>query len=140
MDDGCVGAKRRWGVAQGAAGQRSNPAQRACPGVVLELFCTLNPSLRRQQLQTFNWPKLLAGFVLSNAGAARVRGWAGVGDASTSRPSMSAPTPTLPLVRCAVIPLCIAYTFATRHIDWSGIRYFRHGGKVVRVQHSYRGR
>lgn len=35
----------------------------------------------------------------------------------------------------AVIPLCIAYTFVTQHIDWSGIRYWRAGGKVVRVQH-----
>jgi len=34
-----------------------------------------------------------------------------------------------------VIPLCIAYTFVTRHIDWSGIRYWRAGGKVVHVQH-----
>jgi hypothetical protein len=36
----------------------------------------------------------------------------------------------------AVIPLCIAYTFLTKHIDWSGIRYWRSGGKVVRVVHS----
>ena len=42
--------------------------------------------------------------------------------------------PAFPLP--AVIPLCIAYTFLTSHIDWSGIRYWRRGGKVVRVQHT----
>lgn len=35
------------------------------------------------------------------------------------------------------MPLCIAYTFLTSHIDWSGIRYWRKGGKVVRVLHSF---
>ena len=39
--------------------------------------------------------------------------------------------PSLP----AVIPLGIAYTFLSRHIDWSGIRYWRARGRVVRVQH-----
>jgi hypothetical protein len=33
--------------------------------------------------------------------------------------------------------VCIAYTFLTRHIDWSGIRYWRKGGRIIRVLHSY---
>lgn len=70
---------------------------------VLDLFCALNPALRRRQLDTFCWPKLWLGFYLNNA----------------------------------VMPLCIAYTFLTSHIDWSGIRYWRKGGKVVRVLHSF---
>lgn len=37
----------------------------------------------------------------------------------------------------ALLPLCMAYTFATSHIDWSGVRYWRRGGRVVGVQHSY---
>lgn len=43
-------------------------------GIVLDLFCALNPALRRRQLDTFNWPKLWVGFFLSNAG-----GWTGTG-------------------------------------------------------------
>lgn len=68
---------------------------------MLDLLCTLNPSLKRAQLDTFCWPKLWAGFFLANA----------------------------------LIPLAIAYTFCTRHIDWAGIRYWRRGGKVVAVRH-----
>ncbi len=49
---------------------------------------------------------------------------------------LSADTPSL-LAPPAVMPLCIAYTFLTSHIDWSGIRYWRKGGKVVRVLHSF---
>lgn len=70
---------------------------------VLDLFCALNPALKRHQLDTFCWPKLWLAFYLNNA----------------------------------VIPLCIAYTFMTSHIDWSGIRYWRKRGKIVRVLHSY---
>ena len=35
----------------------------------------------------------------------------------------------------AVVPLCMAYTFANRRVDWSGITYTRRRGKVVHVQH-----
>lgn len=35
----------------------------------------------------------------------------------------------------AVLPICMAYTFATRHIEWAGVRYTRRRGKVVSVQH-----
>lgn len=44
----------------------------ACPagaGTVLDLFCALNPKLKRHQLDTFSWPKLWLGFYLNNAGA-----------------------------------------------------------------------
>lgn len=51
------------------------------------------------------------------------------------RPTCPALQPACAYHLSAVIPLCIAYTFLTRHIDWSGIRYWRAGGKVVRVQH-----
>lgn len=37
-------------------------------GVVLDLFCALNPALKRRQLDTFCWPKLWLGFYLNNAG------------------------------------------------------------------------
>lgn len=37
-------------------------------GTVLDLFCALNPALRRRQLDTFCWPKLWLGFYLNNAG------------------------------------------------------------------------
>ncbi|KAI3425799.1 hypothetical protein D9Q98_007774 [Chlorella vulgaris] len=77
-------------------------ALRWMTSTVMDLFCALNPKLKRQQLDTFCWPKLWLGFYVNNA----------------------------------VIPLCIAYTFLTKHIDWSGIRYWRQGGRVVRVVHS----
>ena len=35
----------------------------------------------------------------------------------------------------AIVPVCMAYTFATNHIVWSGVRYRRKQGKVVHVQH-----
>ena len=117
-------------------------------GVVFDLFCALNPSLKRRQLETICWPKLWAGFFLNNAGGC----W------HFSLLQLPEPAPEGPLVkmdpcnvgctRCtrpavvlllpvAVIPLCIAYTFLTTHIDWSGIRYWRRGGKIVRVLHTY---
>lgn len=71
--------------------------------MILDLFCELNPQLARPQLETFQWAKLWAAFVASNA----------------------------------LLPFCMAYTFCTTHIDWSGVRYWRRGGRVVRVQHSY---
>lgn len=37
-------------------------------GVVLDLFCALNPALKRRQLDAFCWPKLWLGFYLNNAG------------------------------------------------------------------------
>lgn len=39
-----------------------------------------------------------------------------------------------------VLPFCMVYTFATKHIDWAGIRYYRSKGKVVRVEHSFKTR
>lgn len=72
-------------------------------GVILDLFCELNPRLARPQLETFHWAKLWAAFVASNA----------------------------------LLPFCMAYTFCTTHIDWSGVRYWRRGGRVVRVSHAY---
>lgn len=36
----------------------------------------------------------------------------------------------------AAIPLCMAYTFATRHIEWAGVRYTRRRGRVVAVEHA----
>ena len=49
--------------------------------------------------------------------------------------------PSFGVSRCmhaaAVIPVCIAYTFLTSHIDWSGIRYWRRGGRIVRVRHCF---
>lgn len=76
-------------------------ALRWMTGVILDLFCELNPALDRRQLSTFHWLRCWLGFYISNA----------------------------------AIPLCITYTFATSHVDWSGTRYWRQGGKVVRVQH-----
>jgi hypothetical protein len=35
----------------------------------------------------------------------------------------------------ALLPLCLAYTFATRHVVWAGIRYERRRGRVVKVLH-----
>lgn len=35
----------------------------------------------------------------------------------------------------ALLPLCMVYTFATRHIEWAGVQYTRRNGKVVRVEH-----
>lgn len=35
----------------------------------------------------------------------------------------------------AVLPICMAYTFATSHIEWSGIVYKRFRGKIVKVHH-----
>lgn len=32
-----------------------------------------------------------------------------------------------------VLPLCMLYTFASRDIEWAGVRYRRRGGKVVHV-------
>lgn len=37
------------------------------------------------------------------------------------------------LINNAILPLCMAYTFATPHVVWSGIRYTRASGKVARV-------
>lgn len=39
------------------------------------------------------------------------------------------------VVANAVVPVCMAYTFVTRHIEWAGIRYTRRAGKIVAVQH-----
>ena len=36
----------------------------------------------------------------------------------------------------AVLPVCMVYTFATRHITWAGVRYQRRKGKVVSAEHS----
>ena len=41
-------------------------------GVVLDLFCALNPALKRRQLDTFCWPKLWLGFYLNNAGGGQL--------------------------------------------------------------------
>ena len=115
---------------------------RVCAGIVLDLFCVLNPALKRRQLDTFHWAKLWAGFYLNNAGGRRAGLGGGDGPAGPLAVLMAVvPTPTaapqrLPL-RGAVIPVCIAYTFLTRHIDWSGIRYWRKGGRIIRVLHSY---
>ena len=46
-------------------------------GIVLELFCALNPVLKRRQLNTFHWAKLWAGFYLNNAGRRRAGWWDG---------------------------------------------------------------
>ena len=35
----------------------------------------------------------------------------------------------------AVLPICMLYTFITRHITWAGVLYRRQGGKVVEVKH-----
>jgi hypothetical protein len=35
----------------------------------------------------------------------------------------------------ALLPLCMAYTFATAHIEWAGVRYTRRRGKVASVRH-----
>ena len=48
------------------------PAGRPAAGTVLDLFCELNPSLKRAQLDTFCWARLWAGFYLNNAGGAAV--------------------------------------------------------------------
>ena len=37
------------------------------------------------------------------------------------------------LLESSVLPLCMAYTFACAHVDWSGVRYHRQHGRVVRV-------
>ena len=34
-----------------------------------------------------------------------------------------------------VLPLCLGYTFLTRHIEWANIRYWRHGGRIIFTQH-----
>lgn len=39
------------------------------------------------------------------------------------------------LLSNALLPLCMAYTFATASVEWAGIRYTRRRGRVVRVQH-----
>lgn len=35
----------------------------------------------------------------------------------------------------AVLPMCAAYTWFMPDIVWSGVRYYKHNGRVVRVQH-----
>lgn len=35
----------------------------------------------------------------------------------------------------ALLPLCMAYTFLTPHINWAGITYTRRRGKIASVRH-----
>ncbi len=35
----------------------------------------------------------------------------------------------------AVLPLCAAYTWLAPDVVWSGVRYHKRGGRIVRVQH-----
>jgi hypothetical protein len=35
----------------------------------------------------------------------------------------------------AVLPMCMVYTFMTRHITWAGVKYRRSGGKIISVEH-----
>ena len=46
---------------------RSPPQPTQLPaGVILSLFCELNPALDRRKVATFNWLRCWAGFYLSN--------------------------------------------------------------------------
>ncbi len=38
------------------------------------------------------------------------------------------------LANNAVLPVCATYTFLAPHVDWSGSRYWKRRGRVVRVQ------
>lgn len=72
--------RERWGPLGWAGGHgeaakcdacTAQPTLPPCPpaaDTVLDLFCALNPALRRRQLDTFCWPKLWLGFYLNNAG------------------------------------------------------------------------
>jgi len=35
----------------------------------------------------------------------------------------------------AVLPVCMVYTFLTRHITWAGVKYRRQSGKIISVEH-----
>jgi hypothetical protein len=35
----------------------------------------------------------------------------------------------------AVLPVCMVYTFLTRHITWAGVKYKRKKGKIISVEH-----
>jgi Glycosyl transferase family 21 len=35
----------------------------------------------------------------------------------------------------AVLPICMVYTFMTRHITWAGVKYRRRSGKIISVEH-----
>jgi hypothetical protein len=35
----------------------------------------------------------------------------------------------------AVLPVCMVYTFITRHITWAGVKYRRQSGKIIGVEH-----
>ena len=38
------------------------------------------------------------------------------------------------LMNNAILPLCMVYTVVQPHIDWSGVRYYKSKGRVVRVE------
>ena len=33
-----------------------------------------------------------------------------------------------------LLPFCMLYTFFQPHIEWSGIHYYKEGGRIVRVE------
>lgn len=35
----------------------------------------------------------------------------------------------------AVLPLCALYTFVKPQVVWSGVQYWKRGGRIVKVQH-----
>lgn len=39
------------------------------------------------------------------------------------------------IVGNAVLPVCMVYTFMTRHITWAGVTYRRQSGKIIAVEH-----
>ncbi len=38
------------------------------------------------------------------------------------------------LINNTVLPLCVVYTVMQPHVDWSGVRYFKSQGLIVRVE------
>ena len=38
------------------------------------------------------------------------------------------------VINNAVLPFCMVYTFFQPHIEWSGVHYYKSGGRIVRVE------